>query len=150
MRHHLHTEIEIEAPPEVVWDILTDLAGYEDWNPFVVSSAGTAEVGERLTNRLDPPDGKAMTFRPKVTVVEPGRSFEWLGRLGVAGVFDGRHRFDLEASTTGTRFVQSEALSGLLVRPLRRSLDDRTVRGFEAMNVALKERAESEVGTPTT
>ena len=41
MRHQLHTEIEIEAPADIVWDILTDLDHYEDWNPFIVSSAGT-------------------------------------------------------------------------------------------------------------
>ncbi len=38
MQHVLHTEIDIEAPPETVWRILTDLERYGEWNPFVVSS----------------------------------------------------------------------------------------------------------------
>lgn len=146
MKHELHTSIDIEAPPEAVWSVLTDLGAYSDWNPFVVSSAGDVEVGERLVNRLQPPGGKAMTFKPTVTEVEPERVFEWLGHAGVPGVFDGRHRFELAPTPTGTRLDHSEYFSGALVRFMKRSLDTTTLAGFEAMNDALKERAEASTG----
>ena len=81
-----------------------------------------------------------MSFRPRVTAVSRAAHFEWLGHLVVPGLFDGRHRFELVASDSGTRFVQSESFSGLLVRPLMRSLDGRTRAGFEAMNDALRRR----------
>jgi hypothetical protein len=146
MRHQLHTEIEIKAPADTVWDILTDLDHYGDWNPFIVSSAGTVAVGDRLTNRLQPPGGKAMTFKPTVTAVEPNQAFEWLGRLGVPGVFDGRHRFELHESSNGTRMVHTEHFNGVLVRFMRKMLDTSTLQGFEEMNAALKSRAEARVG----
>lgn len=151
MHHHLHTEIEIDAAPDIVWDVLTDLDRYTEWNPFITSSEGTAEVGRQLTNRMEPPGGKAITFRPRVTVVEPEQTFEWLGRLGFRGVFDGRHRFELEATETGTRLLHGEDLTGLLVRPMRNSLDSQTKPGFEEMNAALKTRAEAiATGTAAT
>jgi hypothetical protein len=143
MKHELNTEITIDAPAETVWEILTDLGRYPEWNPFVTSSLGTPKVGETLVNRLEPPDGRAMTFKPKVTVVEEGRVFEWIGRLGLPGLFDGRHRFEVHQTHGGSVFKQQEYVSGILVRLLRKTLDDNTVRGFEAMNLALKERAES-------
>lgn len=144
MQHQLHTEIEINAPVETVWDVLTDLGHYGEWNPFIVSSAGEVAVGQKLTNRMEPPEGKAITFKPTVTVVEANRTFEWLGRLGAPGIFDGRHRFDLEPNDDGgTRLTHTEKLSGILVRPLRKSLDTRTIRGFEQMNSALKSRSEA-------
>ena len=146
MRHQLHTDIEIDAPPHAVWAVLTDLDGYSDWNPLVVSSQGTVAVGEQLTNRLQPPGGRAITFRPKVTVVESERVFEWLGRPGLPGIFDGRHRFEIEATSTGTRFTQTETFKGVLVRFMKKSLDTQTVKGFEAMNEALKARAEARSG----
>ncbi len=147
MRYRLHTDIEIDAPSEAVWDILIDLDGYADWNPFVVSSQGTVAVGEQLTNRMQPPGGRAITFRPKVTAVEKDRVFEWLGRPGLPGIFDGRHRFEIEATPTGSRFTHTEAFNGLAVRFMRKSLDGQTLQGFEAMNSALKARAEMRAGT---
>jgi hypothetical protein len=141
MHHELHTEINIDAPPEIVWEILTDLG---QWNPFITSSVGQPEVGEKLINRMEPPGGKAMTFKPRVTVIEDAKTFEWLGKLGFSGVFDGRHRFELVLTPTGgTRLVQAESLDGVLVRFLRKSLDTQTVQGFELMNAALKTRAEA-------
>jgi hypothetical protein len=144
MHHQLDTTIDIEASPDTVWSVLTDLERYPDWNPFIVSAVGDLTVGERLTNRMQAPGGKATTFKPRVTELESGVTLEWLGRLGVPGIFDGRHRFDLEPTTAGgTRLRHSEQFSGVMVRPLRSSLDNQTLRGFELMNDALKARAEA-------
>ena len=143
MRHRISTDIEIDAPPEDVWAVLTGLDRYPNWNPFIVSAKGTVAVGEKLKNRMQPPGGKAMTFRPRVTVVEAASTFEWLGRLGVPGVFDGRHRFELESTPSGSRLTQSEDFRGVLVRFMRGSLDSKTLAGFEAMNDALKTRVEA-------
>ncbi|MGY1753344.1 SRPBCC family protein [Blastococcus sp. SYSU D01042] len=140
MRHRISAEIEIAAPPQAVWERLTDLPGYAAWNPFIPSATGTVAVGERLALRLQPPGGRALPIRPTVTEVVPGAVLEWLGHLGAPGVFDGRHRFELTPTRQGTRLVQSEAFSGLLVRPLRGFLDGGTLAGFRAMNDALRAR----------
>ncbi|MGI9607949.1 MAG: SRPBCC family protein [Acidimicrobiales bacterium] len=145
MKHQIETNVDINSSPEIVWNILTDLESYPDWNPFVLSAEGNVAVGERLTNRLQNPGGKAMTIRPTVTAADPGETFEWLGRLGVPGVFDGRHRFELHPTATGTRLVHSESFNGVLVRFMRKMVDNSTLQGFEAMNAALKTRAESHV-----
>ena len=88
------------------------------------------------------------TFEPTVTAVDSGRSFEWLGRLLLPGVFDGRHRFELLPERNGTRFLQTERFTGVLVPLLKKSLDTRTRAGFEAMNAALKARAEAPIEQP--
>lgn len=139
----LRTSIEIDATPERVWEILTDFDSYPDWNPFIRSARGKAETGTKLENRLEPPGGRAMTFKPTVLVAEPVRELRWLGRLLLPGVFDGEHIFRIEPLEGGrTRFVQAERFSGVLV-PLFGKTLERTRRGFEAMNEALKQRAEA-------
>lgn len=147
MRHQLQTDIDINASPEMVWSVLADLDSYSEWNPFIVEATGDVIVGSKLVNRLEPPEGKGMTFKPVVTVVESAKTFEWLGRLGVPGIFDGRHRFELAPTASGgTHLTQNEQFSGALVRFMRTSLDSHTRDGFVAMNEALKTRAETLAG----
>ncbi len=140
--NELHAQIDIAASPAEVWSVLMDFGSYGRWNPFITRIEGTADVGDRLLVRLQPPGGRGITMHPKVTDHDPDRTFAWLGVLGVPHLFDGAHRFELVPidAGRGTRLVQSERFRGALVRPLRRSLLPRTLRGFEAMNRALAEQ----------
>ncbi len=36
----IYTEIEIQASPERVWQALTDLERFSQWNPFIRSAKG--------------------------------------------------------------------------------------------------------------
>ena len=139
----LHAEIEIDAPAERVWGLLTDFASYPQWNPFIRQISGKPTRGERLQVRIEPPGGQGMTFKPKVLKAEANRELRWLGRLLVPGLFDGEHSFTIQPlEENRVRFVQREAFKGLLVPLFARSLGTNTQRGFEEMNRALKERAE--------
>ena len=148
MSKTLVTEIHIDAPPERVWQVLRDLDAYPEWNPFVVRATGRAEVGERLTLRLQPVVGRATTVRPTVLEVREGARLRWLGRFGIRGILDADHRFALEPSGAGTRLVQEEDFRGLLVPFVARTLDRGTLPAFVLMNAALKARAEQPVSSP--
>ena len=69
----LHSEIEIDASAERVWGVLTDFASYSQWNPFIRRIGGKLKVGERLEDRLQPPDSRSITLRPKVLRAESNR-----------------------------------------------------------------------------
>ena len=140
----LHSQIEIDAPAERVWELLTDFDTYPQWNPLIRSISGEPTPGERLEARIEPPGGRGMTFKPKVLNAEPNRELRWLGHLLVPGLFDGEHSLAIQPlGEARVRFVQREAFRGLLVPLFARSLDNNTQRGFEEMNRALKERAEA-------
>ena len=140
----LHSQIEIEATAERVWLVLTDFAAYPDWNPFIRRVSGRPEVDEQLVVRMRPSGTKGMTFRPTVLKAEPNRQLRWLGHLLVPGLFDGEHIFEIEElDEDRVLFIQKEVFRGLLVPLLARSLDRDTQRGFEEMNRALRERAET-------
>lgn len=144
MSRMLHTEIVIDAPAEDVWSILTEFTAYPDWNPFIREISGDLEAGSRLEVELAPPGGRAMTMRPTVRDVQPGRVFRWLGRVGLPGLFDGEHSFRIEPlGPQQVRFVHSEQFSGVLVPLVMALIGNSTKKGFEAMNQALKERAEA-------
>ena len=143
-KNELRAEIEIDADPGTVWDVLTDFEAYPGWNPFITSIDGDQALGGRLHVRLQPPGARGFTMKPTVTVNEPGTAFGWLGRLGgVPRLFDGAHRFELEPIDGGsrTRFVQSERFRGVLLPFVRRAILPATLQGFQAMNRALADRA---------
>src|SRR6267143_4681583 len=143
----LRTDIEIDAPVERVWEVLTDFDRFPDWNPFIRRIRGNAQVGSRLDVFLGASGTRGMRFRPTVTKVVPNRELRWLGRLGIPGLFDGEHIFELApAGRDRTQFVQREQFRGLLLPVLKRTLVRDARRGFDEMNVALRARA---AGTPS-
>jgi uncharacterized protein YndB with AHSA1/START domain len=78
--------IDVDAPPEKVWDILTDLGRYRDWNPLFVEAAGDVAVGQRITLRSKhPANGRVMTVKPKIIAAKSGAELRWTSSLpGVA------------------------------------------------------------------
>jgi hypothetical protein len=138
----LRTEIEFEGTPQGVWDVLTDLPAYAEWNPFIKKIDGEARTGAKLEVRMEPEGERAMTFRPTVLSAEPGRELKWLGHLLLPGIFDGEHRWLIEEASSGkVRFTQSERFGGILVPFLWKKLrDGGTAKGFRAMNEALARR----------
>jgi hypothetical protein len=140
MRIIEHTT-EIQAAPESVWLELNETDSYDEWNPFITQLTGVFQVGSRLSVTIRP-GKRQMTFRPTVISVERNRTVQWLGRMGLPGIFDGRHEFHLEPlNSGGTRFTQRETFSGLLVGALGSVLAD-TEAGFVAMNEAFRDRVE--------
>ena len=83
-------------------------------------------------------------IQPTVVEVNLNCELRWLGRLYLPWLFDGEHSFHIEPiGDKAVRFVQSERFSGLLV-PFGGRLLSNTLKGFEEMNKALKQRAEEE------
>lgn len=144
MAKEISTSIVINSSPSVIWEILMNFDNYPNWNPYILSISGNSKVGEQIEAKIQPPDAKAMIFKPLVLVNEYEKEFKWLGKLWVKGIFDGEHRFQLIDNQNGTTtFIQSEKFKGILVPLLKKMLDQKTLKGFIGMNEALKLRAES-------
>ncbi len=86
-----------------------------------------------------------MAFTPTLLSQEPQNGLRWKGRRLLPGIFDGEHDFQRSKPSPGrVHFTQGERFSGLLVHLVfRGSMRSGTARGFEAMNHALKARAEA-------
>ena len=137
------TNIEISAPAEKVWRVLTDLERFPQWNPFVRKAEGELREGSRLKVLADAPGLPNLTIKTTITRVIPGQEFRWIAHLVSPGLLDGEHIFEIEPlGEERVRFIQREHLRGLLLPILWPMLNFSTRGGFEAMNNALKRRAE--------
>jgi hypothetical protein len=145
MQRHINTEITIDATPEEVWEALTDLDSYPNWNPYHVSvrSRGALDSGRRLEVDIHKPNGERVKIKPRVLRMEPLRELTWGG--GIAGVFWGEHRFVLEPSRDGIRLIHSEDFTGFAVRYAGL---DAVEEGYVLMNDALKSYVEAELARP--
>jgi hypothetical protein len=142
--HHdgsVETDVWIDSPPQTVWKILTATHDYPRWNPEISRLDGALVVGNVIEfSEGAGPD--AMVFHPTVLTVNAGRELKWKGFLWIPGLFDGEHRFQLEAAGNRTHFIQSERFSGILVGKLSEDALSDTVALMKQMNSALKARAE--------
>src|SRR4051794_8090547 len=137
----MRSEVTINAPAAKVWEVLTDVDAYPEWNPFFVKAKGKVAIGNALDLTMQPVGKSAQSFSPKVLQVEHQRKLVWRGRVGVPGLFDGTHSFVIEPIGDGAvKFIQHEDFSGILVPfagfdPYR--------KGWEKMNAAIKLRSET-------
>src|SRR5215203_1177673 len=92
MTADLRTSVDIDATPERVWEVLTDLPAYAEWNPFVTRAEGEWVVGRRLTVTVPPVSPFVQSnLRPTVLEVAPLRRLRtWsrLDRLAIPGLFN--------------------------------------------------------------
>ena len=137
---------EVDAPPEVVWEVLLEFDSYPEWNPLVGSIEGLAVEADSLEVRIDLPGSHGGPFSLQRLVVEEHRRLAWLCRLLVPFAFDAYHEFRLEPIGDGrrTRLLQRETFRGALVPALLE--EERVERGFRRLNEAVRERAERRVG----
>ena len=141
-RWSIATAVEIEAPPARVWQVLTDLRAYPEWNPFIVAAEGKLAVGETLSLQMALPGRDPVNIEPRLLVVEPERELRWKGQLFLPGLFDGEHAFRLTALDGGrTRLEHSERFAGALLPLARLLIYEDTLESFRALDAQLARRA---------
>jgi hypothetical protein len=139
--------VDIEATPQRVWQVLTDVSAYPQWNPFITSTEGTSGTGGRVSVSLPPLNALVRpTLRPTVLEVVPPRRLRFrlrLARLGLPGLLDTEHTLTIAPNDDGgVRLWHQVRFRGILVPLMTRSLNRQNGPSFEAMNAALKARIE--------
>jgi len=132
--------IEIAAPPEVVWNVLTEFHRWPEWNPQVKSMSfdGPLAPGSEFRWKAGPG-----TIVSTLEQVEPPRRVSWLGRtMSIRAV----HEWRLEPRDSGTDVETEETYSGLLSRLFHRQLQKTLDKALEEGLEHLKREGERREG----
>jgi hypothetical protein len=133
--------IEIAAPPERVWAVLTDLASYPRWNPVFREASGQVAVGNRLSfTSTQPVTGHTLKVKVTVAAVEPATELRWTSSL--LGMTISRRSFTLSPADGGTQLTQTGIYSQGFFSRFSPKTIGRIQVSFETINQALKKRAE--------
>jgi uncharacterized protein YndB with AHSA1/START domain len=110
-------EIEIGAPLEVVWDVLT---GVDDWPRWFTEGESAAIAGPVAPGTTFRMKGRAPgTIKARIESAEKPHVLAWTGRvLGISAI----HVWRLDRSDAGTRVQTQESMEGFPVRLLRAAL----------------------------
>jgi hypothetical protein len=137
------TSSTINASPEAVWAILTDAAGYKDWNPEIVGIDGRIVLNGRITAHVRLGDGAVRAVPQRVITLDAPTCMEWRGGLPF-GLFTGRRTFTVTRIQDKTEFCLHLRMSGPLSGPILKSVGDRQPE-IDQFAAALKQRAETGV-----
>jgi len=138
-----HT-LEIAAPAATVWAVITDLARYPEWNPFVVACVSTLEPGAPIAMRVRVFPFFAQPQKERIVEHVPGRRLSYGVPMRPFGSLASHRSHEITAiAPDRTRYVSHFELTGWLAPLVETLLGTRLTHGFTAMSDAIKARAES-------
>ena len=136
--------IGIQAPAEVIWEIVRDLDRWSEWNPTYPLATGQIRIGEVLSVTLALPGQSPQMLTPRVLEWVPNEQLHWQLKM-MGGLIRTLRYIEIETLANQSCVVDNGEIFGGLMGPSLGKRMGRTVqRGFRAMNEALKARAEAE------
>ena len=133
------TSTTIDAPPDRIWDLLTNAEAWPSWNTTILSIEGPIVVGEKVKLRvkLNP----KRTFALTVVEMSPPTKMIWADGMPF-GLFTGTRTYTIEPADDATVFEMTEVYTGLLSSLICRTIPDMT-EAFDEFAAGLRSAAES-------
>ena len=137
------TEIEISAPPEKVWSILTNFNHWTEWNTTITKASGETAINTQLNITMSNEIGKdSNAYSPIITQLEAPKRLRWQAKMMANFLFKNEKLVELEATETGTKMMHTEFFSGLMVKVFWGKMKDGVPLIMNKMNQDLKAAAE--------
>ena len=135
--------IGVQAPAEVIWDVVADLEAWAGWNPTYPKAAGVIRIGSVLDMTLALPGQAPQEIHPTVLEWVPNEQLHWrLTMLG--GLVKTLRYIEIEAlAESGCVVSNGEYFAGLVGPSVAKRMGRAIFRGFREMNAARTDRAEA-------
>ena len=132
----LHGEIEIAASPDVVWEVLSSIEHWPDWNHDVKSASLEGELQPGTSFRWR---AGGSSLRSRLIQVAPTREIGWTGTsMGINVV----HVYRLEGHDGKTLVQTDESVAGITTRLFRKPIGRRMDAAIQDALRSLKAEAE--------
>jgi hypothetical protein len=134
--------VGVQAPAEVIWEVISDLASWHQWNALYPKAAGEIRIGGTLELTLALPGQPPQELRPTVMEWVPNEQLHW--KLTIMGGLVRTIRYlEIEALAEASCIVTNgEIFGGFLGPSVGKRMGRSVYRAFSDMDDALKARAE--------
>ncbi len=130
-------DIFIQAPPQAIWKIHTDINAWSQWQPGITLSKleGAPIVGAVFQWKSG-----GITINSTVQVVEPNERIGWTGK---ATGTQAKHIWTLKPDKSGTLLTTEESMDGWLINVLKVVMPKFLDESLDIWLQSLKKQAES-------
>lgn len=135
---HARHSVVIEAPREVVWSVLTDVATWPSWQTSVTEAHAPAKLAPGATFRWT---NKGSAITSTLARVTDQREIAWTGSVSIAKAI---HVWRLEEPSAGrTRVDVEETMDGFMLTAFygQADLDADVSASLDALRKAAEKRA---------
>jgi choline-sulfatase len=136
--------VDIDAPADDVWDVVTDFQSYSAWNPLLTNVEGELVVGGELQVS---PAFVPTSVRATVTLADKPNRFEWEDHVPLNAITPVFSVQLIPLAQNRTRVIIAESFTGPLLPILGRRLDRQMPPLYEAMGKALSEQVKQRAST---
>ena len=153
-RFRIEHRLGVAAPASVVWQVVSALEQWTEWNPLYVKAEGALRIGTQLSLTQQLRDRTPSIIQPTIVDWVPDAQILW--RLSQNGGLIQRLRyFEIDKlSDEGCIFSNGEDWSGLLAGYVPVELRKALRAGYDAMGEAVRDRAmalwNQQGGAPTS
>lgn len=112
-------EIVINATPEKVWQILTNIQSWDEWNDRINKPKlqGDLEVGGSFTWKTN-----GSKIKSKIHSFTPNKIIGWQGKAFGASAI---HNWYLEPTKDGTKVTVEESMEGWIINLMKKKMNEK-------------------------
>lgn len=129
-------EIVINATPENVWMVLTDIQNWDEWNNKIMKPkiVGSLEVGQTFVWKTN-----GSKIKSEIHTYNPFKVFGWKGKTFGAKAI---HNWYLESIEKGTRVVVEESMEGWIIKLMKKKMNKILIEDITYWLEQLKKESE--------
>lgn len=136
--------LDIDAPAELVWSVITDFPRYAEWNPFLRDCRTTLKPGDPIDLQVQLLGPTPRPQREWMLTHTPGREFSYSMKPAPLGALRSRRSHTVTAlGPNRSRYESHFELAGWMQPLVRGLLGSKLQQGFAGMTAGIKSRAEA-------
>ncbi len=132
-------EIIIHATPEKVWQVLTNIQRWDEWNDRIKNPKLQVklDVGSSFTWKTN-----GSKIKSEIHTFVPGKVLGWQGKaFGVSAI----HNWYLEPTENGTKVRVEESMEGWIINLMKKKMNEKLADDMVYWLEQLKEESEKNI-----